>query len=69
MTVRPDEKGKISLDNKAYHFEDLGFTSLSVNDYHHGEHSKFGCMITFQEKTQKKEIHFTEIKKYIISQV
>ena len=69
MTVRPNEKGIISLNNNSYHFQDLGFTSLSVSDYHHGEHSKYGCMITFQEKIQKKEIHFTEIKKYIISQV
>lgn len=69
MTVRPDENGIIFLNNKKHHFEDIGFISLDVNDFHHGEHSKFGCMISFKDKVNKKEKHFTEIKKFIISKV
>ncbi len=69
MTVRPDSNGYILLNNTSYHFEDIGFTSLNVNDFHHGEHSKYGCMITLDDKIDKEEIHFTEIKKYIISKI
>ena len=61
--------GKILLNNVKYHFEEIGFQSLNVNDFHNGEHSKYGCMISLNENLGKKEKHFTEIKKYIMSKV
>ncbi len=69
MTVRPDNNGKILLNNVKYHFEEIGFQSLNVSDFHNGEHSKYGCMISLNENLGKKEKHFTEIKKYILSKV
>ena len=69
MTVRPDQNGSVKLNDKKYNFEEMGFKALNVNDFHHGEHSKYGCMISFNEKLGKKEKHFTEIKNYILSKV
>ena len=69
MSVRPNNKGHIILNNKEVNFEDLGYTALNVNDFHHGEHSKYGCIIAFKEKLFRKEKHFTEIKKFILSKI
>ena len=67
MTVRPDNYGLIKLNNKKYKFEEMGFKGLKVNDFHHGEHSKYGCLISFNEKFSKKEKHFSQIKRLILS--
>ena len=58
MSVRPNNDGFIVLNNKKVHFEDLGYTSLNVNDFHHGEHSKYGCLISFDRRINKKEKAF-----------
>ncbi len=69
MTVRPDKDNNIILNGEKIHFEQIGFNSLNVNDFHHGEHSKYGCMITFKDKTNNEDKHFTEIKKFILSKI
>ena len=70
MTVRPDNNGKVKLNNKKYKFEEMGFKGLKVNDFHHGEHSKYGCLISFNEKKfSKKGKTFSQIKKLILSKV
>ena len=69
MTVRPDKDNNIILNGEKINFEKIGFKSLNVNDFHHGEHSKYGCMITFKDKINSEEKHFTEIKKFILSKI
>ena len=69
MTVRPGKDNNIILNGEQIHFEKIGFKSLNVNDFHHGEHSKYGCMITFKEKINNEDKHFTDIKKFIFSKI
>ena len=45
----------VESNNVKYHFEEIGFQSLNVNDFHNGEHSKYGCMISLNENLGKKE--------------
>ncbi len=64
-TVRPDKDGFIHLNKRKVHFEELGFTKFKVADFHHGEHTRFGCLIPIKNKLSEKKIHFSKIVKFI----
>ena len=69
MTVRPNKKGEITLNGKKINFEEMGFSVLNVKDFHHGEHSRVGCIISLNNKLGSKDKHFSEIKNLILSKI
>lgn len=69
VSVRPDENGNVLLDGREINFSTIGFSSLQVNDYHHGEHSKFGCLISIKDSPNLEKMHFSEIKNFILSKI
>ena len=66
-TVRPEINGKIIINGKSFDFKELGFSSLKVSDYHHGEHSKNGCILSINKNLTSTEMHYSEISPYILS--
>ena len=68
-TVRPDDEGYVYLNNKKIHYQSLGFTKFKVSDFHHGEHSRFGCLIPLTNKLNYNKIHFSKVSNLITSQI
>ncbi len=69
MTVRPNKEGNVLINGNNVSYKDLGFSSLKVSDFHNGEHSKFGCLISMNRKIDNSFMHFSEIKDYILNHV
>ncbi len=64
-SIRPNKEGFIKMNNKKIHFEKLGFGEFKVKDFHNGEHSKFGCLISSKNKPKKSKFHFSEVSNLI----
>ena len=68
-SVRPNKNGKITINGSSYNFTELGFSSLNVSDFHNGEHSKHGCIISVNRKIETDYMHFSKIKDFILKNV
>ena len=54
---------KLQLMDK-FDFRDLGLSSLNVSDFHNGEHSKHGCIISMNRKIQNRSHAFFKHQRF-----